>query len=100
LLTISLLGLLRQFGRSWDRLSEVLPDKSLEQCKQFFYKERKRYQLDKIVHEFKKVSIYRGESLEICKKKNRVGSTLFLEAGSAFDEKLDPDLLKVKIRKL
>jgi hypothetical protein len=63
--------LLRQFGRSWDRLSEVLPDKSLEQCKQFFYKERKRYQLDKIVHEFKKVSIYRGESLEICKKKKQ-----------------------------
>jgi hypothetical protein len=53
--------LLRQFGRSWDRLSEVLPDKSLEQCKQFFYKERKRYQLDKIVHEFKKVSICRGQ---------------------------------------
>jgi len=65
----------------------VLPDKSLEQCKQFFYKERKRYQLDKIVHEFKKVSIYRGESLEICKKKKK-------GLDPHYFWKLDPHLLK------
>jgi hypothetical protein len=45
----------RQYGRHWERLAEVLPDKSEDQCKQFFYNQRKRYQLDKIVHEFKKV---------------------------------------------
>ena len=46
---------LRAHGRSWPQVSERVPTRTAEQCKKFFYDNRKRLGLDKIVSEYKKV---------------------------------------------
>ena len=53
----TLKGCLRSSGKNWSLMSESL-NKSIspEQCKKFFYGQRKKYQLDKIVLEYKRVS--------------------------------------------
>ena len=48
---------LRQNGNNWAKMAEKITSKTEEQCKQFFYSQRKKLQLDKIVQEFKKVSV-------------------------------------------
>ena len=48
---------LRNSGKNWAVISETLnKSKSPEQCKKFFYSQRKKHQLDKIVLEYKRVS--------------------------------------------
>ena len=48
---------LRSHGATnqWAKICESLPDKSADQCKAFFYANRTKLQLDKIVKEYKKV---------------------------------------------
>jgi len=48
--------LCRQYGCNWERMAEVLPNKSPKLCQQFFDKQRKRYELDKFVKKFAKVN--------------------------------------------
>ena len=53
----TLKGCLRNSGKNWSMMSESLnKTKSPEQCKKFFYGQRKKYQLDKLVLEYKRVS--------------------------------------------
>ena len=53
----TLKGCLRNNGKNWSLMSESLnKSKSPEQCKKFFYGQRKKYQLDKLVLEYKRVS--------------------------------------------
>ena len=47
---------LREFGRNWNVVSSKLCNKTAEQCKKFFYDNRKKCGLDKIILEFKRVS--------------------------------------------
>ena len=46
---------LRSTGRNWSIMSEKLSNKSSDQCKKFFYESRKKFQLDKLVLEYKRV---------------------------------------------
>ena len=47
---------LRTSGKNWSVMSETLnKTKSPEQCKKFFYGQRKKHQLDKLVLEYKRV---------------------------------------------
>ena len=39
-----------------DKIGPSLPEKTPDQCKKYFYRMRKKLQLDKIVMEYKKVS--------------------------------------------
>lgn len=48
---------LRLNGRNWTLMGEKLSNKTSDQCKKFFYESRKKYQLDKLVLEYKRVSI-------------------------------------------
>lgn len=48
---------LRSHGNNWEKISTTLPEKTPEQCKKYFYSMRKKLQLDKIVHEYKKVKL-------------------------------------------
>ena len=55
----TLKGCLRNSGKNWSMMSESLnKTKSPEQCKKFFYGQRKKYQLDKLVLEYKRVSLH------------------------------------------
>ena len=47
---------LRSHGNNWDKIGPSLPEKTPDQCKKYFYRMRKKLQLDKIVMEYKKVS--------------------------------------------
>lgn len=47
---------LRSHGNNWEKISTTLPEKTPEQCKKYFYSMRKKLQLDKIVHEYKKAN--------------------------------------------
>ena len=50
---------LKASGRNWAVISQKLNGaKTTEQCKKFFYNNRKKHQLDKLVTEFKRVSFY------------------------------------------
>ena len=49
---------LRSHGNNWDKIGPSLPEKTPDQCKKYFYRMRKKLQLDKIVMEYKKVSPY------------------------------------------
>lgn len=44
-------------------MSEKLNNKTSDQCKKFFYENRKKFQLDKLVLEYKRVSL--SSALEI-----------------------------------
>ena len=46
---------LRLTGRNWSQMSEKLNNKTSDQCKKFFYESRKKFQLDKLVLEYKRV---------------------------------------------
>jgi nuclear receptor co-repressor 1 len=46
---------LRNAGKNWNAVAEKLQDKAPEQCKKFFYANRKKYGLDKMVVEYKRV---------------------------------------------
>ena len=47
---------LKNSGRNWAVISQKMNGaKTTEQCKKFFYNNRKKYQLDKLVTEFKRV---------------------------------------------
>ena len=46
---------LRLSGRNWSLMSEKLNNKTSDQCKKFFYENRKKFQLDKLVLEYKRV---------------------------------------------
>ena len=49
---------LRNSGKNWSVMSETLnKSKSPDQCKKFFYSQRKKHQLDKLVLEYKRVRI-------------------------------------------
>ena len=51
---------LKASGRNWAVISQKLNGaKTTEQCKKFFYNNRKKHQLDKLVTEFKRVSFLR-----------------------------------------
>ena len=45
---------LKSNGRNWKKMTEAVKNKTEEQCKKFFYGQRKRLQLDKLVSEYKK----------------------------------------------
>lgn len=45
---------LKSNGRNWKKMTETVKNKTEEQCKKFFYGQRKRLQLDKLVSEYKK----------------------------------------------
>ena len=49
-------GSLRQFGTNWSKMAEAVRDKTEDQCKKFFYYQRKRFQLDKLVQEYKRAN--------------------------------------------
>ncbi len=49
---------LRLNGRNWTLMGEKLSNKTSDQCKKFFYESRKKYQLDKLVLEYKRVRFY------------------------------------------
>ena len=49
-------GSLRQFGTNWTKMAEAVRDKTEDQCKKFFYNQRKRLQLDKLVQEYKRAN--------------------------------------------
>ena len=50
---------LKASGRNWAVISQKLHGaKTTEQCKKFFYNNRKKHQLDKLVTEFKRVSFF------------------------------------------
>jgi len=53
---------LRQNGNNWAKMAEKITSKTEEQCKQFFYSQRKKLQLDKIVQEFKKANLPEGSA--------------------------------------
>ena len=45
---------LKNAGTSWSKMTEAVKSKTEKQCKEFFYSQRKRLQLDKLVAEYKK----------------------------------------------
>ena len=45
---------LKSHGTNWAKMAELIKSKTEEQCKKFFYSQRKRLQLDKLVTEYKK----------------------------------------------
>ena len=45
---------LKSAGTSWSKMTEAVKTKTEKQCKEFFYSQRKRLQLDKLVAEYKK----------------------------------------------
>ena len=47
---------LRLSGRNWSLMADKLSNKTSDQCKKFFYENRKKLQLDKLVMEYKRVS--------------------------------------------
>jgi hypothetical protein len=47
---------LRQYGTNWSKMSDAVRDKTEDQCKKFFYNQRKRLQLDKLVQEYKRAN--------------------------------------------
>ena len=47
---------LRAHGRNWAALAGKISTKTAEQCKKFFYENRKKCGLDKIILEYKRVS--------------------------------------------
>jgi hypothetical protein len=49
---------LRLSGKNWLLMSDKLSNKTADQCKKFFYDTRKKFQLDKLVLEYKRVSCY------------------------------------------
>ena len=49
---------LRLNGRNWTLMGEKLSNKTSDQCKKFFYESRKKYQLDKLVLEYKRVRFF------------------------------------------
>ena len=49
-------GSLRHFGTNWSKMAEAVRDKTEDQCKKFFYYQRKRFQLDKLVQEYKRAN--------------------------------------------
>merc|ERR1719266_2869175 len=49
-------GSLRQYGTNWTKMAEAVRDKTEDQCKKFFYNQRKRLQLDKVVQEYKRAN--------------------------------------------
>ena len=49
-------GSLRQYGTNWSKMAEAVRDKTEDQCKKFFYNQRKRLQLDKLVQEYKRAN--------------------------------------------
>ena len=50
---------LKSSGRNWAMVSQKLNGaKTTEQCKKFFYNNRKKHQLDKLVTEFKRVRVF------------------------------------------
>ncbi len=48
---------LRAQGRNWAAVAEKMGSKTAEQCKKFFYVNRKKMNLDKVVLEYKRVSV-------------------------------------------
>ena len=48
---------LRAHGRNWAALAGKISTKTAEQCKKFFYENRKKCGLDKIILEYKRVSV-------------------------------------------
>ena len=48
---------LRAHGRNWTALAGKISTKTAEQCKKFFYENRKKCGLDKIILEYKRVSV-------------------------------------------
>jgi len=46
---------LLQHGPDWKKMADKISSKVEDQCKKFFYRERKKLSLDKLVQEFKKV---------------------------------------------
>ena len=47
---------LRAHGRNWNLVAEKVSGKNSEQCKKFYYKEQKKYRLDRIVQEYRKAN--------------------------------------------
>ncbi|XP_040579178.1 uncharacterized protein Smr isoform X2 [Lepeophtheirus salmonis] len=45
-----------EFGRNWTHVAEKIRDKTPDQCKKFFYNNRKKFNLDKIVLDFKRAN--------------------------------------------
>ena len=65
---------LRAHGRNWAALAGKISTKTAEQCKKFFYENRKKCGLDKIILEYKRVSAnLRSQELD-----GKVNSLLFV----------------------
>lgn len=96
---------LRSHGTNWSRMAEAVKEKTEEQCKKFFYNQRKRLQLDKVVTEYKRATRPEGSDKPSLTSDEESGSTtssceedptLTIEtdnpAANAAPTKQDPDL--------
>lgn len=98
---------LRNHGTNWGRMAEAVKVKTEEQCKKFFYNQRKRLQLDKVVTEYKRATRPEGSDKPSLTSDEESGSTtssceedpaLTIEtdaqapAAAAAAPKQDPDL--------
>jgi len=65
---------LRNHGTNWGRMAEAVV-KTEEQCKKFFYNQRKRLQLDKLVTEYKRATRPEGSDKPSLTSDEESGST-------------------------
>lgn len=83
---------LRQYGTNWSKMSEAVRDKTEDQCKKFFYNQRKRLQLDKLVQEYKRASRPGGDDKPSLTSDEESGSSTSScegEAGGAHSMEVD-----------
>jgi len=66
---------LRSHGTNWSRMAEAIKVKTEEQCKKFFYSQRKRLQLDKLVTEYKRANRPEGSDKPSLTSDEESGST-------------------------
>eukprot|EP00092_Neocalanus_flemingeri_P085463 GFUD01107555.1.p1 GENE.GFUD01107555.1~~GFUD01107555.1.p1 ORF type:complete len:1977 (-),score=508.72 GFUD01107555.1:283-6213(-) len=92
---------LRNHGTNWGRMAETVKVKTEEQCKKFFYNQRKRLQLDKLVTEYKRATRPEGSDKPSLTSDEESGSTtssceedpaLTIDTDAQAAPKQDPDL--------
>jgi len=92
---------LRNHGTNWGRMAEAVKVKTEEQCKKFFYNQRKRLQLDKVVTEYKRATRPEGSDKPSLTSDEESGSTtssceedpaLTIDTDAQAAPKQDPDL--------
>jgi len=66
---------LRNHGTNWNKMADLVNGKTEEQCKKFFYNQRKRLQLDKLVTEYKRANRPEGSDKPSLTSDEESGST-------------------------